>query len=487
MNLLSYLIVLIPIAILVVTTKYKLWPTVIQNSFLIQKFVYGNDNVTARSTKTFQDFDRLLPNQLSTNSSKSTINLIKPSDNYRKFLWCMLGLQISYLIWGILQEKIMTTGYSITIDKPKPKYYNFNETLELEQRILSSSNINNSNTSVQLIKFHDSQFLVFLNRITAFIVSIIALLYNRPKKTPLYKPSSLDPNRSKPKAPIFEYIYCSISNTLSSWCQYEALKFVNFPTQVLSKSCKVIPVMLMSKFVLNKRHKKTEYLSAFILSIGMFVFLVYQPTNLKHSLKQTSQGSQTFHINQSEASQFELQADEHSNRIAKSNLISGAIILVLYLAFDSFTSNWQQSIFSRYNVTEWQMMAATNFYSILLTLTSLYQLDNLGPALKMVGSSSSLLVDCIAMSIMSSIGQLFVYYTIKQFGSVVFAVMMTLRQFLAIILSCAIYVHPLTTGSVVGLVIVFCVVVVEILRKSKALADKSNKRHPQHIQLKIVN
>lgn len=67
-------------------------------------------------------------------------------------------------------------------------------------------------------KFSDSQFLTFVNRILAFVFSGVYLLLFQQNvhRTPLYK-----------------YSFCSVSNTLSSWCQYEALKFVSFPTQVL--------------------------------------------------------------------------------------------------------------------------------------------------------------------------------------------------------------------------------------------------------------
>lgn len=66
-------------------------------------------------------------------------------------------------------------------------------------------------------RFTDSQFLVFVNRILAFMFSGVYLLltHQNVHRTPLYK-----------------YSFCSVSNTLSSWCQYEALKFVSFPTQV---------------------------------------------------------------------------------------------------------------------------------------------------------------------------------------------------------------------------------------------------------------
>ena len=76
-------------------------------------------------------------------------------------------------------------------------------------------------------KFTNSQFLVFVNRVLALVV---AGLYVMLKKQPRHA------------APFYEYSYASISNTLSSWCQYEALKFVSFPTQVLAKASKVIPV-----------------------------------------------------------------------------------------------------------------------------------------------------------------------------------------------------------------------------------------------------
>jgi len=60
---------------------------------------------------------------------------------------------------------------------------------------------------------------------------------------------------------------------MSAWFQYEALKFINFPTQVLAKSCKIIPVMIMGKIISKNKYEKYEYVTAIIISIGMFFFL----------------------------------------------------------------------------------------------------------------------------------------------------------------------------------------------------------------------
>ncbi|KAG8172270.1 hypothetical protein JTE90_025659 [Oedothorax gibbosus] len=61
---------------------------------------------------------------------------------------------------------------------------------------------------------------------------------------------------------------------MSSWFQYEALKYVSFPTQVLSKASKIIPVMIMSKIISKKSYKYHEYATAVVISIGTGIFLL---------------------------------------------------------------------------------------------------------------------------------------------------------------------------------------------------------------------
>ncbi|CAG0880609.1 unnamed protein product [Cyprideis torosa] len=92
--------------------------------------------------------------------------------------------------------------------------------------------------------FKDSQFIVLVNRVLAFAFAFIYILFTQQP-----------PHR----APLYKYSYCSFSNVMSSWCQYEALKYVSFPTQVLSKATKIIPVMLMGKIVSKKSYPTYEY------------------------------------------------------------------------------------------------------------------------------------------------------------------------------------------------------------------------------------
>ena len=54
--------------------------------------------------------------------------------------------------------------------------------------------------------------------------------------------------------------------------QYEALKYVSFPTQVVAKSCKMVPVMLMGYLVSRKRYTALEYAMAVAITSGAAIF-----------------------------------------------------------------------------------------------------------------------------------------------------------------------------------------------------------------------
>nr|SVE79461.1 EOG090X05CU [Daphnia magna] len=296
---------------------------------------------------------------------------------YQKALslfYCCAGLQVSYLLWGILQEKIMTREYT---DGDK------------------------------IERFTDSQFLVFVNRILAFLFSGIYLLltHQNVHRTPLYK-----------------YSFCSVSNTLSSWCQYEALKFVSFPTQVLAKSAKVIPVMLMGKLVSQAQYKNYEYTTAVLISVGMTAFLL---------------GSG---------------GDKKGNNVTT---VSGAVLLCGYLIFDSFTANWQSALFKEHKPSSIQMMCGVNLMSCLFTSASLIQQGGFFYSLSFAARHPIFIMDCLLTAISSASGQLFIFATISKFGPVVFTIIMTVRQGLSILLSCLLYQHHLSPMGILGVFIVF--------------------------------
>jgi len=297
--------------------------------------------------------------------------------------YCFLGLMISYLTWGVLQEKIMTREYLKADGKTK-------------------------------VFFKDSQFLVFANRFLAFTIAAGYLFVRQ---------------QTRHRTPLYKYSYASFSNIMSAWFQYEALKFISFPTQVLAKSCKIIPVMIMGKVVSRNKYEFYEYIVAITISIGMIFFLGGSYDQSKHTPATT---------------------------------ITGMLLLVLYMVFDSFTSNWQSEIFKNYGVSSIQMMCGVNLFSTAFTASSLFVQSGFGESIAFASEHPKFLFDCIILSISSTVGQLFIFFTIAKFGAVVFTIIMTLRQALAILLSCIIYHHQISPLGICGVIIVFVAIFLRV-------------------------
>uniref|UniRef100_A0ACB8EUR8 Uncharacterized protein n=1 Tax=Sphaerodactylus townsendi TaxID=933632 RepID=A0ACB8EUR8_9SAUR len=72
------------------------------------------------------------------------------------------------------------------------------------------------------------------------------------------------------------YGACSLSYLGAMVSSNSALQFVNYPTQVLGKSCKPIPVMLLGVTVLRKKYPVSKYLCVLLIVTGVALFM-YKP------------------------------------------------------------------------------------------------------------------------------------------------------------------------------------------------------------------
>ncbi|KAH8280133.1 hypothetical protein KR018_008838, partial [Drosophila ironensis] len=319
-----------------------------------------------------------------------------------QLLWCFGGLMVSYLTWGVLQEKIMTQHY-----------FNFAG--------VSS-------------KFKDSQFLVFANRLLAFVVALVVLKWQPPLV--------------RHRAPLYKYSFASFSNIMSAWFQYEALKFVNFPTQVLAKSCKIIPVMLMGKIMSKTKYESYEYGTALLISLGMIFFLG---------------------------------GSSDSSKASGVTTLTGIFLLSMYLIFDSFTTNWQGSLFKSYGMVPLQMMCGVNLFSAIFTGASLSMQGGFMDSLAFATEHPKFVFDMVVLSICSAVGQLFIYHTIDVFGPVVFTIIMTLRQAVAIMLSCFIYQHSISLVGILGVLIVFVAIFLRVYcsQRLRAMRKRAEANKPK--------
>merc|ERR1711997_1082680 len=108
-----------------------------------------------------------------------------------------------------------------------------------------------------------------------------------------------------------------------------------------------------------------------------------------------------------------------------------------------------------YKISPFQAMCGVNLFSCLLTSVSLLQQGAFFDSLVFMSQFPSFTFDCIILSFCSAFGQLIIYHTIKVFGPVVFIIIMTLRQAIAILLSCYLYGHVITVIGAFGVAVVF--------------------------------
>lgn len=311
----------------------------------------------------------------------------------RRLLLCSLMLNITFVMWGVLQERMLTRRYP----RFTGEYFTY------------------------------SYALVFTNRFWTLVMSTMLMWYMKPSVSRT--------------TVIYEYSFPSISNMLSSWCQYEALRYVSFPAATLFKSFKLAPVMLMGKILGNKSYPQYDYFVALLIGAGITMFM-------------TSTDDLRFG--------YDIYGDE------VSGAWTGVMLLCLFLFFDSFTSQFQSRMFQRHrDLSMVELMFATSAFSTVLSFVTLVHTHELGPAWKFVMEHSEIHLHFFLFSICSTIGQLFIFYTIKNFGAVVFTLIMTTRVLLSIALSCIMYGHKVTATGFFGLMLVMAAVLYRIRKKAQ--------------------
>jgi len=289
--------------------------------------------------------------------------------------WCSFygaGIIGMLVVYGILQERIMSIPYG------------------------------NPPTL-----FGDSVFLVFCNRFVALLFAFAMALS---------KGEQLGNS-----APFWKYLAISFSNVYASTCQYEALKYVSFPVQMLGKSFKMMPVMLWGMAVSGKRYGLSDWFVAFAITGGVTEFLMTGP------ISSNSSSSSTY----------------------------GLALLGGFLLLDGFTSTFQEKLFKEHVTSKYNQMLYINLGSCVISSGTLLVSGRISAALSFAGTYPAFAMDAMSLSAAAVAGQWFIYSQVKEFGALVFAATMNVRQIVSILISYAKYGHSITTMQIFGLLLVF--------------------------------
>ncbi|KAK6162443.1 hypothetical protein DH2020_002284 [Rehmannia glutinosa] len=188
-----------------------------------------------------------------------------------------------------------------------------------------------------------------------------------------------------------------------------SLAFLNYPAQLMFKSTKVLPVMIMGAFIpgLRRKYPPHEYISAVLLVVGLILFTL---------------------------------ADAHTSPNFSGIgvvMVSGALIM------DAFLGNLQEAIFTMNpETTQTEMLFCSTLHLYVYGV---------------------LVFEAMA----TFIGQVSVLSLIALFGAATTAMVTTARKAVTLLLSYLIFTKPLTEQHGTGLLLIAMGIVLKMLPDNK--------------------
>lgn len=279
---------------------------------------------------------------------------------------------------------------------------------------------------------------------------------------------------STSKALLLRYLQVSAFITLAAPFGFAALSYITYPTMVLGKSCKLVPVMLMNFIMYRRRFAPHKYIVVAMVTAGIGVFMGFG--NEKPS-KASSNGEQGSH----------------------SQLI-GILYLFINLILDGAVNSTQDEMFARYKVTGQQMMFWINIFCTLLTTAlgtlPLPHIPVLHPssglqsefanAIGFIRTHPSAIIPLVQFSLTGALGQLFIFETLQHFGSLTLVMITLTRKMFTMVLSVVVYDHRLTLGQWAGAGIVFGGISVEAWVKRKEVHAKRVLQEKEKAKIKSL-
>ncbi|CAJ0553882.1 Ff.00g123940.m01.CDS01 [Fusarium sp. VM40] len=339
------------------------------------------------------------------------------------------GIYASFLTWAYLQEKLTTKPYG-PVDAPEVWH-----------------------------------FPVFLNTIQSVFAAIVGAVYlfaSTPRNAAV---PPVIPSR-RILAPL---ALVAVTSSLASPFGYASLAHIDYITFLLAKSCKLLPVMFLHITVFRRRYPLYKYLVVAAVTMGVAVFTL-------HSGKKKGN---------------KVRPDDASTSW-------GLLLLGINLLFDGLTNSTQDHIFQTFRPYSGpQMMCANNIMSTIVTgvyliispwlvatgLGEWFGMDaagnvgELSAALDFMARYPAVWKDVLGFAACGAVGQVFIFYTLSTFSSVLLVTVTVTRKMFTMILSVLAFGHRLTQMQWLGVALVFGGIGVEagIARQEKMAKEAAKK------------
>ena len=344
---------------------------------------------------------------------------------FKRALEWLLRRWLCSLSWALLQERITTTSYGPSNAPEKWSYS------------------------------------VVLNTVQSLFAVLTGFLYlaftNRSSNVPT---PSVFPTRSI----VLPLFLIAVTSSLASPFGYASLAHIDYITFILAKSCKLLPVMFLHLTIFRKRYPLYKYAVVALVTAGVAIFTLHHPSSAKKASSSKNSSSSMY----------------------------GLALLGVNLLFDGLTNTTQDHIFSSFRPYSGpQMMVAQNILATLLTVLYLLATPlfpalsasagisptELSDALSFLHRHPSVTWDVVGFAACGAVGQIFIYYTLAKFSSLLLVTVTVTRKMLTMLLSVVWFGHRLSGMQWVGVGLVFGGVGAEglIQRREKAAKEKAKR------------
>ncbi|KAK4879283.1 hypothetical protein RN001_007429 [Aquatica leii] len=303
--------------------------------------------------------------------------------NNTKFLICAAGIFVCYFYFGILQEKITRGQYSYeAVDE------------------------NGVSTKVEE-RYTYALALVFVQCFVNYFFAK-GMLYVWPHG-----------EDTTPK------LYCAssaLTYLLAMVCSNMALQWVSYPTQVVGKAGKPIPVMVLGVLIGRKSYPMKKYFFVLMIVIGVILFMYKEKASTKQS--DTSFGL-------------------------------GELLILLSLTMDGLTGAVQERIKAEAKPTAQQMMLGMNSFACMFLAVALLLSGELIKFIEFVSRHPIVVTHISLLALAGALGQLFIFLTVTEFGPLPCSVITTTRKFFTVLGSVMLFGNVLSARQWLGAVTVF--------------------------------
>lgn len=298
------------------------------------------------------------------------------SSKHSKLVICALGIFVCYFYFAMLQEKITRGQYGDENNREKFTYM---------------------------------FALVFFQCLVNYLSAKTSLLTIM--------------KQGEDSTPTTYYFISALTYFLAMVCSTMALQFVNYPTQVIGKAGKPIPVMILGVLLGNKVYPIRKYLFVFSIVVGVALFM-YKDT---YPTKKQVEGQTGF----------------------------GELLLLLSLTMDGLTSAVQERMRAEHNSKSGHMMLNMNAWSAVFSGLVVFLSGELFEFIKFLQRYPSTMWHIATFSIAGAIGQHFIFLTVAEFGPLPCSIITTTRKFFTVLGSIVIFGNVLSYRQWFGTFVVF--------------------------------